>query len=69
MSDNVCANEDFCEGCGNFDGFYNSCELTHYKTSIQGTAVWVAPRTNDCRWLLAIVGCSSDTRNQNQKGV
>lgn len=65
----VCANEDFCKGCGNFDGFWNSCKLAMYESSIQGKRVWIAPRTNDTRWLLAIVGCASDTRRQSSNGT
>ena len=61
---NVCAQEDFCKGCGNFDGFWNSCKLAMYESHIQGTKVWIAPRTNESRWLLAIVGCASDTRTK-----
>ena len=67
QKEDVCAEEDFCKGCDNFDGFYNSCKLAQYKTSIQGKTVWIAPRTNGTRWLLKFVGCASDTRKSARR--
>ena len=60
----ICAKEDFCKGCDNFDAFFNSCKLVSYKTSIGGKKETIHPHTNPCRWLLAIVGCASDTRSR-----
>jgi hypothetical protein len=60
--DNICSEEDFCKGCKNFDVFFNSCKKAAYKTSIGGKKETINPRTNNTRWLLAIVGCASDTR-------
>jgi hypothetical protein len=59
-----CAQEDFCKGCGNFDAFFNSCRLTFYKVTSFGESDTIHPRTNPSRWLLAIVGCASDTRTK-----
>lgn len=63
--DGRCAQEDFCKGCNNFDSFYNSCKLAEYKTSIGGKKEKIHPKTNHSRWLLAIVGCASDTRTHS----
>jgi hypothetical protein len=60
--DNVCAEEDFCKGCDNFDAFFNSCKKAAYKTRIGGKKEKIHPATNGTRWLLAGVGCASDTR-------
>lgn len=59
-----CAREEFCKGCGNFDVFFNSCKLAHYKVTIGGKRVTIQPITSPSRWLLAIVGCASDTRTK-----
>lgn len=58
----ICAEEDFCKGCGNFDAFFNSCKLAAYDIRIGGKKERIHPVTNHSRWLLAIVGCASDTR-------
>ena len=63
--DIVCASEDFCKGCGNFDAFFNSCKLTVYQTRFSGKKEKVHPKTNGSRWLLDVVGCASDTRRSN----
>lgn len=60
----VCAEEDFCKGCENFDAFFNSCKLTFYKQRFGEKTETIHPRTNASRWLLAVVGCASDTRKQ-----
>jgi hypothetical protein len=61
---NVCAQEDFCKGCGNFDAFFNSCTMASYDIRIGGKKERIHPVTNGSRWLLAIVGCASDTRTK-----
>lgn len=53
---NICAEEDFCKGCNNFDTFFNSCKLAAYKTSIGGKKETIHPITNNTRWLLAVSG-------------
>jgi hypothetical protein len=60
--DGIRAKEDFCKGCGNFDAFYNGCKLTTYWQSIGGKKERITPTNNQSRWLLAVVGCISDTR-------
>lgn len=64
----ICSEEDFCKGCGNFDAFFNSCKLAEYDISISGKKERIHPITNESRWLLAIVGCASDTRKHEQGG-
>lgn len=36
QSGGICADENFCKGCNNFNAFYNSCKLAEYDIRIGG---------------------------------